>query len=411
MREEFAWYFPIAEEEIDSVWKAGLLTVDANVLLDLYRYHESTRNDLISGLKSFNNRLWLSNQAAEEFIRNRTKVIISSEKTFKQAKEGVETLNSNLKSTVTRLKSYRIIPTEVAKGLLGTIQPAIDKAQESIEHARCEYPKYLQNDPILNQLSDMFSGSVGEGFEDKDMESLKEEAELRKTNEIPPGYLDHDKDGDRPYGDFFMWRQILLQSKKTDMPMVFVTSERKEDWWEILSGKTIGPRPELLRESYEFCGHRVLIYQTDRFLEFASKRSGRDINDSAVEEIRAVDSLRTDIEQAVEVIEQNIQKSTEFLNEGTLVVNLHRPVRNLTGSGSLEPRMNSIPAVTVDLIESPPLLPRIKIKAGTGTNLDFNLHINICDYGSLLPVGQYKLKYTAICENPSEYQSVPDEEK
>ena len=70
MKKEFSWYFPISEDEIDSIWKSGLLTVDANVLLDLYRYHESTRNSLINSLKEFKGRLWLSNQAAEEFIRN-----------------------------------------------------------------------------------------------------------------------------------------------------------------------------------------------------------------------------------------------------------------------------------------------------------------------------------------------------
>lgn len=410
MKEEFAWYFPLSEDEVKTVWNDGLLTVDANVLLDLYRYHESTRNALISGLKGFNGRLWLSNQAAEEFIKNRTKVIISSEKTFKQAREEVEKLKQNYESTVTQLKGNRIIPTEVADGLLEKITPAIDEAQQNIEKAKSNYPKYLQDDPILNELTVMFSGSIGESFKKEELGGLKEEAEQRKLDEVPPGYLDKDKDGDRPYGDFFLWRQILLHSKNKDVPIIFVTSERKEDWWEKLSGKTIGPRPELLRESHEFSGQRVLIYQTDSFLEFASKHSGGQLDDSAVEEIRAVDSLRSDIEHAVEVVEQNIQSSTEFLHEGILVVNLHRPVKNLTGSGSLEPNMHSIPNINVELIESPQGLPKIKIRAGAGTKRDFNLHVISSKYGSPLPVGLYKLKYTATCEAPNESEPGAEDE-
>jgi hypothetical protein len=398
MKEKFTWYFPLSEEEITTIWSNGILTVDANVLLDLYRYHENTRNALISVLKGFNGRLWLSNQAAEEFIRNRTKVIISSEKTFKQAQEEVDKLKLNYESTLAQLKGNRIIPTEVATGLLDKIKPAIDEAQEAIAYAKSQYPKYLQDDPILNELAEMFSNAIGEGFNKEDLDGIKIEAEYRKINEIPPGYLDHEKDGDRPYGDFFLWKQILSHSKNKDIPIIFVTSERKEDWWEKQSGKTIGPRSELLREAYEFSGRRVLIYQTDRFLEIASERSGDQLDDRTVEEIRAVDSLRSDVESAVEVVEQNIQSSTELLHEGVLVINLHRPVRNLTASGNLEPNMHNIPNINAELIDGPQGLPGIKIRAGAGTKRKFNLHVISNEFGSLLPIGQYKLKYKATCE-------------
>ena len=136
MKKEFTWYFPLSEDEINSIWKNGILTVDANVLLDLYRYHESTRNSLINSLKEFNDRLWLSNQAAEEFIRNRSKVIVSSEKTFKQAQDEVEKLQGNFESAVAQLKGNRIIPAEVADSLINAINPAIKSALESITNSK-----------------------------------------------------------------------------------------------------------------------------------------------------------------------------------------------------------------------------------------------------------------------------------
>ncbi len=128
MKTKFSWYFPVSEKEIESIWKSGLLTVDANVLLDLYRYHESTRKSLINSLKEFDGRLWISNQAAEEFIRNRNKVIVSSEKTFKQATDEVEKLRDNFKSTVEQLKGNRIIPVEVIDSITDEVNPAIDNA-------------------------------------------------------------------------------------------------------------------------------------------------------------------------------------------------------------------------------------------------------------------------------------------
>lgn len=398
MKKEFSWYFPVSEDEIDSIWKNGLLTVDANVLLDLYRYHESTRNSLINSLKEFKGRLWLSNQAAEEFIRNRSTVIVSSEKTFKQAKDEVEKLRGHFQSTVTQLKGNRIIPADVADGLIGTIEPAISRALEEISGYKSEYPKFLQEDPILDELTDMFEESVGEGFSDSDLPKLIEEAEERRKNKTPPGYMDGDKDGERPYGDFFLWRQILLISKNKSTPIIFVTSERKEDWWEKISGKTIGPRPELLKEAHDFCDQKVLIYQTDRFLEYASKYSGSELDSNAVDEIRAVDSLRTDIEQAVEVIEQKVVEGTDTSQEGYLVINLRRPVRNLTGTGYFDPYMNSTPSMTVSLVDAPDDIGKYKLRSGTGTNYDFNLHVISGGYTEFLPVGLYTLKYKATCE-------------
>lgn len=398
MKDKYCWYFHPSDAEIEEYWSKGLLTVDANVLLDLYRYHESTRNALISALKSFNGRLWLSYQASEEFIRNRSGVIISSEKTFKQAKEEVEKLRSNYESTVTQLKGNRIIPDNVAEGLLKGIEPAIEEAKKAIDEVESSYPQFLKEDPILNDLAEMFSGSTGKSFTEEEEKEAEVEAQRRKDEEIPPGYMDKDKDGNRPYGDYFLWKQILSHSKETDKPLILVTSERKEDWWERHSGKTIGARPELLREAYEYCGRRILIYQTDRFLQYASKRTGNEVDKTAVEEIRAIDSLRSKFDHAVELVEQNIQVSSEQRQEGTLIVNLHRPVKNLTGSGVFDPLMIDIPTIHAELIENPENLPKIKLRAGTGTKFNFNLHIISGEYNVLLPVGQYVFKYVANCD-------------
>lgn len=397
MKNKFNWYFSVPNDEVSNIWKTGVLTVDANVLLDLYRYHERTRNSLLDSLEKFEGKLWLSRQAAEEFFRNRTKVIVSSEKTFKQAKDEVEKLRSNFESAVSQLRGNRIIPADVADSLLKDVTPIINSAQDKIAAASNSYPNFLQNDPILEKISQIFDGVIGKGFESDEMTKLQIEAERRKNNKIPPGYLDDDKDGDRPYGDFFLWHQILEHSKSECSPIIFVTSERKEDWWEKLSGKTIGPRPELLREAYEHSGQRVLIYQTDRFLEYASQLSGTMVDNSAVEEIRAIDTLRAERENAVEVMTQSMNSCTEFLHKGILVLKLHRPVRNLTGSGHFEPRMSSPPNLIVSLVASPQNMPKHRISAGTGTNYDFNLHVRSAEYGVLLPVGEYVFEYTASC--------------
>lgn len=65
MKKEFNWYFKPSKDELDEIWANGLLTVDANLLLDLYRYHEDTRESILGSLEKFEGTLWLSRQASE----------------------------------------------------------------------------------------------------------------------------------------------------------------------------------------------------------------------------------------------------------------------------------------------------------------------------------------------------------
>lgn len=398
MKNKFDWYFNPSKEEIDNVWKKGILTVDTNVLLDLYRYHEGTRNSLIQSLQKFEGKKWLSHQAATEFFRNRTKVIVSSEKAFKQAQEETEKLIGSLESAVVQLKGNRIIPAEIAIKLSDTVTSSISEAQMKIEEAKEAYPKFLREDPILDQLSRLFKDAVGEDFKNEDKKKIQEDAEERKKKKIPPGYMDDGKDEDRPFGDYYLWLQILQHAKTTGCPVVLVTSERKEDWWERISGKTTGPRPELLKEAKEFSGQRILVYQTELFLEHALQRFKQPVNTTAIEEIRAVSTWRAELEVAVKLKEQFTTEITTERNFGTLSVELTRPVRNFTVSGHLDPNMHYVPQLKAHLVKGPELLPKHRISAGTGTTHDFNVHIICGEPGAYLPVGSYVFGYEATCK-------------
>lgn len=394
MRDEFSWYFKASDEEIQHIWESGLLTLDANVLLDLYRYHENTRNSLMECIGSFEGRLWLSRQAAEEFFRNRTKVIISATRGFKLATDELEKLKKSLVSVTEQLDGNRIIASEIASNLRDAITTAIGAAETRINEASSCYPKFLQHDPLLEKLLEIFSGSVGPAFSEEDLKKARAEGEQRKKACIPPGFLDDDKDGDRPFGDYFLWKQVLERAKVVSKPIILVTSERKEDWWEKHSGQTVGPRLELLREAHEYCAQKILIYQTDRFLEFATEKAGRTVDVSAVEEIRAVDSLRAAF-NIVRIVTQNVCTCSTTQSNGQLVVEITRPTYTFTASGHFSPHLQSAPAVRVQLTESPQPLPRYRIGCGSGTNHDFHIHLKSEEYGVTLPPGQYIFEYKA----------------
>ena len=227
MKEMFKWYFPQTDDEISTIWDKGLLTVDTNVLLDLYRYHDDTRQAILRSLESFNGRAWISNQVAEEFFRNRNGVIVSVGGTFNDADRNISDIKKSIEEPIKKLKNNRIIPDELAEKLNITMTETLDKLTSDIDKARQSYPNYREDDPILESICNLFKGEVGAAFDDNELSEALKEAKKRKDNKIPPGFNDASKDGHRPFGDYFLWRQILNHIKKMQRPLIFVTSEQK----------------------------------------------------------------------------------------------------------------------------------------------------------------------------------------
>ena len=397
MKNRFSWYSPLTPKEVDEAWDAGILTLDANVLLDLYRYHEGTRDSLISSIEKLKCVKWLSAQTAEEFFRNRKKSILSSRKTFKEAQDEIDRLKAKATEVTQALESNRLVPSSIPENLSKGADSLLLEAANAIEEEVKKHPNFLEDDPILERLYGIFEKSIGDDFSEADKKVHAKTAEERKIKKIPPGYMDKDKDGDRSYGDYFFWRQVLEHAKAQAKSVIIVTSEKKEDWWEIVSGQTIGPRYELLKEAYEVTGKKALIYQTDRFLSYALDRLGEKENEKAVAEISEISELRY-AGNAVRKTSQTCSISTSTNNVGELSVMLGRPVRNFTGSGHFSPQMAKPPRLEVSLVKGPPGIPMYKLGGGTGTVFDFNLHIKATNNSDLLPEGLYVFEYQAVVE-------------
>jgi len=375
MKESFKWYFPPSEAEIKEIWKDGILTVDTNVLLDLYRYHQNTRRVLLDSLNGFKGRAWLSYQVADEFFRNRNGVILSATGAFSDAERNISEIKKFIEEPFKKLKNNRIIPDEVEEILEKAITTALDIAEKDIYNIKKEYPDYRKDDPILEKICKLFDSRVGPAIEKDILPEILKEAKRRKENKIPPGFKDLNKDGDKPYGDYIIWYQIINHIKEAKKPLIFVTSEQKEDWWEKTSGKTIGPLYDLLKEFYEETGQRFLLYRTDRFLEFASENSGKKANIDAVAEILYVVRHRQRDTPLAKVLTQIEQIGEKERASGIIAVELLEPAFKFTCSGHFEPELKAVPYLQVNLVSFPSGIPKHHIRFGTGTTFDFNIHL------------------------------------
>lgn len=69
-------------------------------------------------------------------------------------------------------------------------------------------------------------------FSYKELYQLSQEAEKRFKNETPPGFKDNKKIGLSKYGDFLIWNEIMKYAKDNHTNILFVTNDKKSDWWE-----------------------------------------------------------------------------------------------------------------------------------------------------------------------------------
>lgn len=59
MRQHYLGYYPPSNEELEELWTQGLVVLDANTLLNFYRYTKSTVAEFWRVLDQLADRLWI----------------------------------------------------------------------------------------------------------------------------------------------------------------------------------------------------------------------------------------------------------------------------------------------------------------------------------------------------------------
>jgi hypothetical protein len=289
------------------VWKTALFVFDTNVLLNLYRYQERTREELFSTLEKLGDRVWIPHHVALEFQRNRLSVIAEQGRRFSDIAKVVESTRSELTNGINKLqltKRHALIDPEP---LISGFKELTDSFLTKLEELRKSQQVLTGPDPIKDRLENLFDTKVGPVYSSQeDVDKKQKEAELRYKNNIPPGYKDDGKDKNGPdefsyngiiykrkYGDYFVWSQLLEHAANAGIEkLIFVSDDAKEDWWyqiDMEGPKTIGPRPELVEEAKRIGKiDSFLMYRPEGFLKFASEVLAADISEETLTEVHDV---------------------------------------------------------------------------------------------------------------------------
>lgn len=75
MRTLFPGYYRPTNDQFKALWQNAIFVLDANILLHIYRFSAPTRERLFLLLERWEDRVWVTHQAALELHRNRLDVI------------------------------------------------------------------------------------------------------------------------------------------------------------------------------------------------------------------------------------------------------------------------------------------------------------------------------------------------
>jgi hypothetical protein len=289
MRDQFSEYYQIPDTQLSAHWKNDIFCFDANVLLNLYRYTPATRKAFFDLLGKIKDRIFIPYQAAFEYHKNRL-IVISAQKTA--YKDIRETLLKKKNEIEAKLNEFKKHPYLRSGELTIQIESAFDAIGKDLDKLEKDHPDYLAHDPVCEELTLLLHGKIGDDFSTDDLEKAYREGKKRYDEKIPPGYMDFKEkqnEGNRSlYGDVILWKQVISKAKGTAQSIILVTDDLKEDWWYKFKGKTISPRPELIKEFKNETQKRINIYRADTFLEMANKNLAQQTTKEAILEIRDI---------------------------------------------------------------------------------------------------------------------------
>lgn len=309
MNNHYPEFKQLSADEINAIWEGAVIVLDTNILLNLYRYSENTRDDILSVMEKLKDRLWMPYQVGLEYYNNRVKTFSAIADMQKGFKKKLDDGKTSLLNVFNNQETSR--HPHMNKEELGNVyDEAVKQVMEYVDRQTSRLHDYANDDIVLRKLLDIYNGKVGENFTTEELLKIYEEGEVRSAGLLPPGFMDEkDKRGQGSrhlFGDLIVWKEILNYSKAKNVDVIFVTEDSKDDWWEKKDGK-LSPHKELIREfRKESGGHTILMYQQKGFLD-ASKQNVNETTTTEIEEVSKEDE-RISRERTEQILE-GVRKS------------------------------------------------------------------------------------------------------
>ncbi|WP_153040568.1 PIN-like domain-containing protein [Actinoplanes sp. TFC3] len=315
--------------------QSGLIALDANALLHLYRVTPQAREQILATLGRIQDRLWIPHQAALEFHRNRLNAVVGkmhqfgvTRQTLSQApakaiaevrkaiSQLVDFREYNMTERTWNPEAHGLDEASILKRLEGLIDPALAELKILQAEHDISPRDIVRTDHVLQHLESITKGRIGQPYDlSRLMKLVREAIDFRFPNEIPPGYKDAAK---KPTdygaaGDYILWRQVLDRvAQDPGIRMVaLVTNDVKADWWvHDKHGEPEQSRPELRQELLELTGAELSLLTLSSFLEAAAQQFPGSVTEETVQAVRSSEANDV-IRELLETLDSEIEQATD----------------------------------------------------------------------------------------------------
>lgn len=267
--------------------KKGVFIFDASSLLKIYSFTSTERKKFIKAIArlSKENRLWSPYQFFEEFERHRAQILQEELDAYTKFKN-IFDQNLNIQLEDNKIKEFN--NHSVLKVFIKKYLQEIKKYYASkLKDLSSLKKKHLLSDydSIKVQLWNCYNNKIGDEYSFDRYQEICKEGEGRYKKFIPPGYTDVGKNQNdftkqKQYGDLVAWYQIKDFAKKYKKPIIMITDDKKEDWWNINKKIRCGARIELVYELFCHAGVDLKMITFEDFLQYAEQKLNLKVTDT-----------------------------------------------------------------------------------------------------------------------------------
>lgn len=324
-------YYEFKEDIIDKNFN---FYFDTSALLSLYRKRQDLVDYFDVNIQNVNNDIRIPSTVQEEYNRN-----VSSAKFYLKNELKKKTKNFQ-KNIFDRVNQSLIQISELLSNSdspdLGTFEKlqndSIEKLSDLNDFFRkLEVSEDEKKTDKVSELMDNFlmvSDNVLPTISRVEQIKLMNEGYTRAKHHFPPGYMDmKDKyhglkkealkksQGQkkpeeliRYLGDYFIWAEIIKDVLSNEKNALFITSDLKEDWWEIPKQDydlaSYEARKELVQEFNELTGMRIRFIPFDLFVSFLESYNNQEsLYNYLFQNIAEIESVVSD--QVLEFVRKN----------------------------------------------------------------------------------------------------------
>lgn len=324
MKKQYPEFYQQEDQQYKKLWDKAVFVFDTNVLLNLYRYTETTRQDWLNVFGEIKDRVFLPYWVGYEYQKNRLRTIKEEKETHDKV---LGTVKKEISKITEQLNKHRRFQA-LSKNFTENFQ----ESKKIIEEEVSSYPDFESKDTIREFLDSIFVNNIGPALSVEDRLALVEEGKKRFASKIPPGFEDEKtKEGESIYSDYFIWTEIISYSQTNKLPIIFVTDDNKGDWWNIQSGKKLGPHPLLLTEFREKTGMDYHQYEPGNFLSYCKEYLKDQVSQESVKETGEIsDQRRKDAHyKGLRAALEQLAQTETFKNQRN-----HGSLTNLLSGGS-----------------------------------------------------------------------------